>query len=162
MALNKITYDDKSNYQSSALANMYKVTASDMNEIKSVVNAVVDAIYPVGSIYMSVTDDTATKVQNRFGGTWTAWGTGRTPVCVDTGQTEFNSVEKTGGSKYLQAHTHTLNDMLGFAEGSDNIKYTVSYGYTRLNTGITTDSTGAGDSGNLQPYITCYMWKRVS
>ena len=33
-----ITYNDKSNYQSSSLANEYKVTADDMNEIKSVVN----------------------------------------------------------------------------------------------------------------------------
>ena len=33
-----ITYNDKSNYQTSSLANEYKVTADDMNEIKSVVN----------------------------------------------------------------------------------------------------------------------------
>ena len=38
MALTQITYNDKSNYQSSALANEYKVSANDMNEIKSVVN----------------------------------------------------------------------------------------------------------------------------
>lgn len=38
MALTQITYNNKSNYQSSSLANEYKVTASDMNEIKSVVN----------------------------------------------------------------------------------------------------------------------------
>lgn len=38
MALTQITYNDKSNYQSSSLANEYKVSASDMNEIKSVVN----------------------------------------------------------------------------------------------------------------------------
>ena len=39
MALTQITYNNKSNYQSSSLANEYKVTASDMNEIKSVVNS---------------------------------------------------------------------------------------------------------------------------
>lgn len=33
-----ITYNDKSDYQSSSLANEYKVSASDMNEIKTVVN----------------------------------------------------------------------------------------------------------------------------
>lgn len=38
MALTQITYSDKSNYQSSSLANEYKVSASDLNEIKSVVN----------------------------------------------------------------------------------------------------------------------------
>ena len=73
MALNKITYDNKSNYQTSSLADIYKVTADNMNEIKTVVNSIIDASYPVGSIYISV-DDTATKVQNRFGGTWVAFG----------------------------------------------------------------------------------------
>ena len=33
-----ITYNDKSNYQSSSLANEYKVTANDMNEIKTAIN----------------------------------------------------------------------------------------------------------------------------
>lgn len=40
MALTQITYNDKSNYQSSSLANEYKVSASDMNEIKTVVNGI--------------------------------------------------------------------------------------------------------------------------
>lgn len=38
MALTQITYNDKSDYQASSLANEYKVSASDMNEIKGVVN----------------------------------------------------------------------------------------------------------------------------
>ena len=33
-----ITYNDKSNYQVSALANEYKVSANDMNEIKVAIN----------------------------------------------------------------------------------------------------------------------------
>lgn len=33
-----ITYNDKSNYQSSSLANEYKVTANDMNQIKNAIN----------------------------------------------------------------------------------------------------------------------------
>ncbi len=33
-----ITYSDKSNYQSSSLANEYKVTANDMNMIKNAIN----------------------------------------------------------------------------------------------------------------------------
>ena len=55
MALSQITYNDKSNYQSSSLANEYKVTANDMNEIKSVVNGAVtqvDTLTPV-TLYSS-------------------------------------------------------------------------------------------------------------
>ena len=61
MALNKITYDDKSNYQSSSLANMYKVSASDMNEVKTVVNGICDQVDN-----MSTYSTTETAI-----GTWT-------------------------------------------------------------------------------------------
>lgn len=77
---------------------------------------------------------------------------GRVLVGQDTSDTDFDTLLKAGGSKELQAHSHTLNQMVGFTEGSSNIKYTVSYGPTRANTGIATDTAGTGTSGNLQPY----------
>ena len=58
------------------------------------INNVVDIIYPIGSIYLSVNNVNPSSV---FGGTWEAWGSGKVPVGVDTTQTEFNTVEKTGG-----------------------------------------------------------------
>lgn len=48
-------------------------------------------------------------------GTWQYWGQGRVPVGVDTNDTDFNTVEKTGGEKKRQitvnnlpAHTHEV------------------------------------------------------
>ena len=48
-------------------------------------------------------------------GTWTLWGAGRVPVGVDTTDSDFNSVEKTGGEKKRQItinnlpeHTHEV------------------------------------------------------
>ena len=128
----------------------------------------VDLIYPIGSIYMSVN---STNPSTYFGGTWEAWGTGRVPVGIDTSQTEFNTVEKTGGSKYLQAHRHTLTG------GSANLYYTsgsssnwtifaTETGYKWYTDSDIKDNSGnnitTGGSGNLQPYITCYMWKRTA
>jgi len=55
-----------------------------------------DLIYPVGSIYMSVN---STNPSVMFGGTWESWGSGKVPVGVNTEETEFNTVEKTGGEK---------------------------------------------------------------
>ena len=57
-------------------------------------------MYPVGSIYISVK---STNPSSFFGGTWTAFGTGRTLVGINTSDTNFDTVEKTGG-----AATHTL------------------------------------------------------
>ena len=49
-----------------------------------------------------------TSPASLFGGTWQSWGSGRVPIGVNTSDSEFSTVEKTGGSKYLQSHTHTF------------------------------------------------------
>ncbi len=72
--------------------------------------------YPVGSIYISTV---STNPGTIFGGTWQAYGTGKTLVGVDTSDTDFSTVQKTGGSKtvsYTPAgtvgnHTLTINEM---------------------------------------------------
>lgn len=67
-----------------------------------------DRIYPIGSIYMSVNN---VNPQSFFGGTWVAWGAGRVPVGVSTLETEFETVEKTGGTTTVNLqHSHTVNN----------------------------------------------------
>lgn len=68
--------------------------------------------YPIGAIYLSVNNTNPSKW---FGGTWELIAQGRTLVGVDTTQTEFNTVKKTGGEKThvltvaeLASHTHTF------------------------------------------------------
>lgn len=68
-------------------------------ETATTIRNIVDVIYPVGSVYLSVTEDTAAKVQAKFGGTWVAFGAGRTLVGFNSTESEFNEIEKTGGSK---------------------------------------------------------------
>lgn len=130
-------------------------------------------VYPVGSIYMSVNN---VSPQSFVGGTWSAWGTGRVPVAVDTGQTEFNTVEKTGGAKthtltvdQMPKHTHSAISTAGsgstYVEPTTNVaSWTVSGAavgnYT--NFGYTGAVGGGQAHNNLQPYITCYMWKRTA
>ena len=128
------------------------------------------AAYPIGSIYISIKNiDPATY----FGGTWIAWGKGRVPVGVDPDQEEFNKVEKTGGSKYTEKHNHTENDQI-WADSNPQIEgdhYVQRTGIGEKMTSSTQDGgmretlytgyAGTGDAGNLQPYITCYMWLRT-
>jgi hypothetical protein len=72
------------------------------------------AVYPVGSIYVATV---STNPATLLGfGTWSAFGTGRTLVGIDAGQTEFDTVEETGGEKThvltiaeLASHTHVQN-----------------------------------------------------
>lgn len=93
-------------------------------------------------------------------GTWQLWGAGRVPVGVNIADNDFNTVEKTGGSKYLQKHSHKIvRSKNTFGVGAYP-NYQIATDSNNSN--YETKESGTGDSGNLQPYITCYMWKRVS
>lgn len=130
---------------------------------KIAMQGIFNAIYPVGHIYMSVNN---TNPSTLFGGTWVAWGSGRVPVGVDTTQTEFDTVEETGGEK---THTLSTNEMPQHSHGAyytGSSSLTKSYGwYGTSGNAMAYDIINAGGNqahNNLQPYITCYMWKRVS
>lgn len=136
-------------------------------------NAFLDCLYPIGSIYMSMTLSTPAQVSAALGGGWVSWGAGRVPVGVDTAQTEFNTVGKTGGEK---THTLTVNEMpshthewqgknLGASgDAYAGIAFNNHTGAQSANPmGEWIYNTGGGQAhNNLQPYITCYMYQRVS
>jgi microcystin-dependent protein len=73
-----------------------------------------NAAWPVGSIFISAV---STNPNTLLGfGTWEAFATGRTLVGLDDGQSEFDTVEETGGAKThtltsdeMPSHTHTQN-----------------------------------------------------
>lgn len=76
---------------------------------------------------------------------------GRVPVGLDENDTDFNTIGKTGGSKYLQEHSHSFRYNNGGATGANGCLTTTSNvsSYETFNT----NAAGTGDSGNLQPYI---------
>jgi len=129
-------------------------------------------VYPVGSIYASIS---STNPGTLFGGTWVAWGAGRVPVGVDANDTDFNAAEKTGGEK---THTLTIAEM---PKHKFHVEYSNTGKYVNLNSGgsqynLTYNTNGTDDHAdlqtnelggdqpynNLQPYETCYMWKRTA
>jgi len=74
------------------------------------VQAALQALHPVGSIYINATD--ATNPGTLFGfGTWTAFGAGRVPVGFNASNPLFDTAEETGGSAdaITVSHTHTLS-----------------------------------------------------
>lgn len=125
-------------------------------------------LFPIGSIFMSVVN---VNPSTYFGGTWVSWGAGRVPVGVNSDDASFNTVEKTGGSA---THTLTTNEMPShqhtLANGNTaGYKYDWTPNAVTLNgdTGWTWNANtnivgGGAPHNNLQPYITCYMWKRTS
>ena len=168
--------------------------------IAAVIQAAILASKPLGHIEISTVN---TNPSGYLGGIWIPWGTGRVPVGIDGTQAEFNTVEKTGGDKNLQSHSHTTDpantwsgtvsadhahsfstkngwagsnsptgwstwDVVGAAatqwgsyggQGTGGIN--TNHQHTTDIAATTSSASGAGGSQNLQPYITCYMWKRT-
>ena len=76
-----------------------------------------DAVYPVGSIYITTN---STNPGNLIGGTWVQWGAGKAVMGVNTSDADFNSAEKTGGAKNhtlsvaeLPSHNHSFSGSSG-------------------------------------------------
>jgi hypothetical protein len=149
---------------------------------------ILDMFFPIGTIHFTVQN---VNPGTTMGGTWVAWGSGRVPVGVNTGDSSFSTPEKTGGSKTM-IHNHgsgTLGANIGaFDTDITSIGYQAgpkrtndsafTYGFKGLpiisgsvsnsriahNTPVygATDDSSSSTSNNLQPYITCYMWKRTA
>lgn len=132
---------------------------------------ILDLTYPIGSIYLSIKN---TNPSSLFGGIWEAWGSGRVPVGINTSDDDFKTVEKTGGEKThtlslaeMPRHTHDFtynnSNTCGFGSYAHG---TNDYGEQRSdeNLGFNNIAYTGGDKAhnNLQPYITCYMWKRTA
>ena len=219
--MSKITYENKEQLNTNEnIPAKNKCMASDLNEIKEVVNEndtnalyntnvktsqtnsdtdvyscnyvntqLINIIYPVGSIYMSVNNINPSAL---FGGTWTSWGAGKVPVGVDESDTDFNTVEKTGGAKthtltaqelashnhngttdFAGEHAHTFNGYAPNRMATGNSDYAfvsnpqshtdvIDASGTHQHTFTTNNTGGNQPHNNIQPYITCYMWKRTA
>lgn len=161
--------------------SMGDVQGSDLSASAKL--AILDMTYPVGSIFMSATLSTAAQVATAMGGTWVAWGAGRVPVGIDANDADFDTAEETGGEKThtlsiaeMPSHTHIQNAhghraryAANMASGSANHgPNSTGSNWKAANTWIenttaTNQNTGGGGAhNNLQPYITCYMYKRTA
>ena len=174
----KIKADNLEGGRVAQATNADKATKADTvsydGNYKSFIDAFVSAcllkIYPIGSIYMTVDKDS--NPEKFLGGTWEPWGQGCVPVGVDENDTIFEKAENKGGEKQhtliiseMPAHNHTIPCTPTANDGSEP-----SYQAAQVNaeaTGyhnsiVAVSSGGGSPHNNLQPYITCYMWKRTA
>lgn len=163
--------------------------------------------WPVGSIFMSVVPTDPNTLLG--GGTWARIAKGKVLVGVDEADTQFDTVEETGGEKThtltsaeMPAHTHTQNahthgdtfavasagthdhnlnysrtapsggtwavpnsagdyDSRGVIDSDGAHVHAVTGGVSNA-TAVNQNTGGGGAHNNLQPYLTCYIWKRTA
>lgn len=165
-------YASKSDLQSLS-ANIYNELYEDLSSIiASVSSALQNQIYPIGCI------ETTTLSANpsiRLGfGTWSLYGQGRTLVGVNSADSDFNAVGKTGGSKTHQLtinemprHNHPFflrmdddnGDFNGAVRKTDGSPDGSRYAYGNE---AVENAGGNGAHNNLQPYVTVYFWRRTA
>lgn len=131
---------------------------------------IIDLIYPVGSIYMSVN---ATSPQTLFGGSWTQLkdrfllGAGTTYTAGATGGAATHTLTV----NEIPAHSHT--NLYYNASGTGTSGVTWGYNYTSnsshsFRSSASESSGGIGNTGgskahnNMPPYLVVYMWKRTA
>ena len=121
-------------------------------------NEIVNLIYPVGSIYISTS---STNPGSLFGGTWQAYGQGRTLIGAGTGNDGSTSMSFTAngsGGKYYSDQLNSPSKYWGLTSSN--------FGYEdRLI--IRKDPIGGTQERSakislVQPYIVTYFWRRTA
>ena len=140
---------------------------------------IVDLIYPVGSIYISMNPENPSTL---FGGTWEAFGQGRVLIGAGTGNDGSTSLSFTAnsvGGEYshtltraeMPSHNHRIPDQkTGTTDGMLTYDWgdNMLLGQARAQKGerywwsITENVGESGSHNNIQPYIVTYMFKRTA
>lgn len=127
-------------------------------------NSIVDYIYPVGSIYMSLV---FFNPKNVFGGTWERVK-GVSLIGINEDDTDTNKKTSTNqgagtfiGSKYMQSHSHNIPASDGYRNPGNGTDWQRQ---GRMPDQMTLASTyaGSGNAENIPPSILVYMWKRTA
>ena len=136
---------------------------------KSTLSDVLKLAYPVGCIYTSTVSTNPATV---FGfGTWGAFGAGKVLVGLDSGDTDFDTAEETGGAKThtlttaeIPAHNHQiLRERSATTGGATTLIARTSDTSSTVDTTVFTENSGSGGAhNNVQPYIVVYMFKRTA
>jgi len=148
----------------------------------------VNLVYPIGAVYISV--NSADPGTIWAGTTWVAFGAGRTLVGLNSGDSDFDLAEETGGAKthtltrsQIPPHQHNIQEFPGYSEnasqwlsfttgqynglpfrrGGANANYRKPSGDgTDIPNPIGNGSGAAASHNIMQPYIVTYMWKRTA
>lgn len=86
-------------------------------------------------------------------GTWELYGAGKQTICIDSGDTQFDSISDTGGSKTKDiSHTHSLGRILQANSGGSGV----------YSAPANTNTGGSTSLEVLDPFVVVYRWQRTA
>ena len=147
--------------------NAYKTILDGLTT--TINNAVLEgkkSLYPVGSLYFNVTRETNPSQLLGFG-TWERIAEGKTLIGVDTEDTDFSIVGKTGGSKTKTLGLEHMPQNLYVDAETTNGTNNKWIGETQLSNWCNRINWYRNDAAQesvsiVQPYITVYIWERTA
>lgn len=149
---------------------MKRSLEGDMDRLK---DEIINAIYPVGAIYISVS---STSPETLFGGSW--------EQIKDRFLLAAGSTYEAGSTGGEATHTLTTNEIPAHRHNHPNGAHTFCWANTSANNYInaiisstgseenpstfagdnnyTNNAGGGGAHNNMPPYLAVYVWKRVA
>ena len=132
----------------------------------SFLNGLLDLLMPIGKTEIFYDNE---DHSNYMGFTWERTAIGKVPVGINTSDTDFNTIGKTGGEK---THNLTADEIPSIDKNGNTLKYNQYYAPIN-NYGASTsrpvaqfedggNSYGGQPHNNLQPYEVMAFWKRVA
>ena len=140
------------------------INKTNLNHMDNGIADLYDAIFPIGQIIIKGDD---ADYSNWLGFTWERTAVGKVLVGYDNGDTDFNTIGKTGGEKThtliideIPSHSHeTYIGVDQYQPGSSGSWIVLSSSGEKR---YTNSSGGGQPHNNLQPYQVVAYWKRVS
>lgn len=146
--------------------NQTPINADNLNNLEQGISDLYDAIFPVGQIVIKGDNE---DYSNWLGFTWERTALGKVLVGIDSSDTDFNIIGKTGGEK---KHTLSVSEMpshqheLSIVGGGNLTVSAVNWEVTSAGRKYAKDmisATGGGQPHNIvQPYQVVAYWKRVA
>ena len=140
---------------------------NNFNYLNEQLSDIYNLIYPIGSIIIKSDNK---DYSNYLGFTWERTLLGRVPVGIDSDDTDFNTIGKTGGEKTHQLTvdelpefkpTALVDTQTGSVTGSAIVYHPVTDGIWYSGDMFQTIG-GNQPHNNLQPYQVVAFWKRMA
>ena len=144
------------------------INPTNLNHIEDGIADLYNAIFPIGQIVIKGDNE---DYSNWLGFTWERTAVGKVLVGIDSTDTDFNTIGKTGGEK---THTLSVPEMPRHAHyiasnltnnPPGGIDRAIMYGVPESvePTNYSSESTGNNQPhNNLQPYQVVAYWKRIA
>lgn len=144
------------------------INPTNLNHIEDGIADLYNAIFPIGQIVIKGDNK---DYSNWLGFTWERTAVGKVLVGIDSNDTDFNTIGKTGGEKThtltideIPSHAHLMEGVRKWVGGEiGEAKWPEDGAYQHAKEGMPTSYTGGNQPHNiLQPYQVVAYWRRIS